>query len=182
MKKLLIALSLIFTATTANAADFIHDTTDRGIELIIIDGKILKGDGDKFVNLLNKYPKTKAIVLNSIGGLVYEGMYIADTVRDRGLNTFVLNENVCFSICAPIFFSGKNKFIQEHAYLGVHAAHDIRDNSISPEVNALIAWYFGALGYDIRLVELWISAKPDKLNYITAQINEELNLGIQSID
>jgi len=182
MKKLLLALSLLLTATTANAADFIHDVTDTDNEFIIIRGEIGVGDAQKFQDLISKHPKTKSVVLNSNGGLVYEGMIIAAEVHDRELMTFIFNGDVCFSICAPIFFSGKEKFIQQEAYLGVHPARSTQTKLVSIDANALIAWYFGTLGYDLGLVELWISAKPDKLNFITAQINLELNLGIKSID
>ena len=182
MKKLLLALSLFVATTTANAAEFIHETTDIGNEYIIIRGEIVTGDGEKFTNLISKYPKTKSIVLNSNGGIVYEGIVIAAEVHDRRMMTFIFNGDVCFSICAPIFFSGKERFIQQDAYLGVHPAKSSKTNQVSVDANALIAWYFGTLGYDLGLVELWISADPDKLNYITAQINRDLNLGIQTID
>ena len=109
-------------------------------------------------------------------------MVIAGIVNEERLDTFILNNKVCFSICAPIFFSGSRKFIQKDAMLGVHPAHEGTSDKKSAEGNALVAWYFGRLGYDIGLVELWISADSKSLNYITADINQKLGLGITSID
>jgi hypothetical protein len=182
MKKLLTALSLLLSANLANAAQISADITEQGNQYITIQGQILEGDSKTFQKILKENPRVKAVVLDSQGGLVYEGMVIAGIVNLERLDTFVLNNHVCFSICAAIFFSGNKKFIQKDATLGVHPAHDVKTMEKSAEVNAFIAWYFGRLGYDIGLVELWVSADPKSLNFITAEINQKFNLGIISID
>lgn len=182
MKKLLAALSLLLSVNLANAAQMSVGITEQGNQFITVQGQILKGDAETFQKLVIENPRVKAVILDSQGGLVYEGMVIAGIVHAQRLDTFVLNDHVCFSICAAVFFSGNNKFIQKDATLGVHPAHDIKTMEKSAEVNAYIAWYFGRLGYDIGLVELWISVDPKSLNFITAEINQKLNLGIISID
>ena len=182
MKRLIAALSLLLTANLAQAAQISVGITEQGNQYIAIQGQILEGDSKVFMKLLTENPRVKAIVLDSQGGFVYEGMVIAGIVHAERLDTFVLNNHVCFSICAPIFFSGNRKFIQKDATLGVHPAHDGKTMEKSTEVNAFIAWYFGRLGYDIGLVELWVSADPKSLNFITAEINQKFSLGIISID
>ena len=181
MKKLLAALSILLSTTMSQAAEIKHGVSNN-IEYIIIEGQIGDSDSKIFAEIFDKNPRTKAIFLNSNGGLVYEGMVIAGIVNHEKLDTFILNGKVCFSICAPIFFSGNRKFIQKEAMLGVHPAHENNSDQKSAEGNALIAWYFGRLGYDLGLVELWISADTKSLNYITADINQKLGLGIISID
>lgn len=183
MKNLIAALSFLFLSSSlSNAAEITHHSTDNGNEYIVIQGEISEGDAKNFYTLLRQNRHVETVVLNSNGGLVSEGMILSAIVREEKLDTIILNNNVCFSICAPIFFSGAKKYIQKDAMLGVHPAHDAASTQKSPEANALIAWYFGSLGYDIGLVELWISADTKSLNYITAEINQKLNLGIISID
>ncbi len=182
MKNLIAGLSLLLSASLAQAAQISVGVTEQGNQYIFIQGEILKNDSKTFQKLLAENPRVRSVILNSNGGMVYEGMIIAGITQKERLDTFVMNNHVCFSICAPIFFSGHKKFIQKDATLGVHPAHDIQTFQKSTEVNAFIAWYFGRLGYDIGLVELWISADPKSLNYITAEINQRLNLGIISID
>ena len=182
MKMIITALSLLLLASTADAASITHGTASNGNEFIIINGEIVVGDFEKFVTVVKEHPNANALILNSNGGSVGEGMTIAQVVKFRGISTFVLNNNRCYSICAPIFFSGAKKFIQKGAMLGVHSAHDGVTGLRSDKTNSLITWYFGSLGYDIGLAEMWIDAEPDKMNFITVEINKKLNLGIVSID
>lgn len=182
MKTIISALSLLLFASTADAASITYDVTSKGNEFLTIEGEISEGDFDKFISLVRQYPNARSLVLNSNGGLVGEGMTIAEIVKFRGMSTFVLNDQACFSICAPIFFSGAKKFIQKDAMLGVHSAKDAKTGIRADKTNALITWYFGSLGYDMGLAEMWIDAEPDNMNFITAAINKKLNLGIVSLD
>lgn len=182
MKTIISALSLLLLASTADAATFTHGTTEKGNEYITLDGEIGTGDFEKFIKVIKQYPNANALVLNSNGGIVGEGMTIAEIVKFRKMATFVLNGSECYSICAPIFFSGVKKFIQKDAMLGVHSARDGDTGLRADKTNALITWYFGSLGYDMGLAEMWIDAEPDNMNFITAEINKKLNLGIVSID
>jgi hypothetical protein len=181
MKTIIAAFSLLLLASTSQAAEITHNITDKGNRYISIDGEIAAGDFEKFVSIVRANPDTKALVLDSNGGAVGEGMSIATMTKLQGMTTFVLNKHICFSICAPIFFSGNKKFVERGAILGVHSAHD--GNGLrADKTNALITWYFGSLGYDIGLAEMWIDAEPDKMNFITFEINKKLNLGIVSLD
>ena len=179
MKKIL-ALLLSLYAFPASAAVIISGTTDAGNEFIVIDGPIVDGDYNNFVKVFSQHPKAALVVLNSNGGVVYDGIKIGMLIRQSDLNTMIVNDGVCFSICAAIFFSGKQKFIQERSNLGVHSASDATGKR-AEDINAMIGWYFGMLGYDLGLVQLWFSANPDSINSITAQINEDLKLGIISV-
>jgi hypothetical protein len=80
-----------------------------------------------------------------------------------------------------MFLSGSKKLIHKDGYLGVHTAFNGKTNERDDKINSYIAWYFGRIGYDAGLVTMWLESEPSSVNFITAQINTKLNLGIESL-
>ncbi len=60
----------------------------------------------------------KTIVLASPGGSVWEGLTMAGTISDKGLQTYVPEGTVCASACSFMFFAGENRI--SDGKLGVH--------------------------------------------------------------
>ena len=60
----------------------------------------------------------KTLVLASPGGSVWEGLTMAGTISDKGLQTYVPEGTVCASACSFMFFAGENRI--SDGKLGVH--------------------------------------------------------------
>ncbi|MDB4596492.1 hypothetical protein OAH82_02695 [Amylibacter sp.] len=58
------------------------------------------------------------LVLESPGGIVLEGVLIAETVFDRKIKTYIRKDQYCASACSFIFLSGKTRY--SLGKLGVH--------------------------------------------------------------
>ena len=93
------------------------------------------GDGDafQFKRALRKND-IDLIVLSTPGGLVSEGLLIADSIHDLGLNTYIpergiTDEGNCASACAFIFFSGHERKVD--GQLGVHQFYSLKEKQTS---------------------------------------------------
>ncbi len=57
-------------------------------------------------------------VLDSPGGDLYESLYMAAVIHDRGIQTYIPAEGYCESACANLFFAGASRL--SNGALGVH--------------------------------------------------------------
>ena len=181
LRAISLSLFLMFVSHKATAATFIVTEIPNG-SIIKIDGPIEEHDYDKFAYYLVMTPNIRTVILNSNGGLVVEGIRIGQLIHDRKLNTVIDKNEVCLSICSLIFLSGDGKYIYKTSALGVHTASNPKTKQRDDKANAMIAWYFGSLGYSPGIVEKWIFSEPDAINFITYKDNVEFNLGITSLD
>ncbi|MCC9625677.1 hypothetical protein LPB41_28720 [Thalassospira sp. MA62] len=85
---------------------------------IHISGIFTLGMSERLAALLDQHPTVTGIVLNSEGGHIYEGRGVAYLIRDRGLDTYVLDR--CNSACTTAFMGGKQRFLGPDAVLGFH--------------------------------------------------------------
>lgn len=83
-----------------------------------LNGEIAPGSALAFRRALSANPKIDTVVLNSDGGLVDDGLLIADDVHQRKLATFIADGERCYSACAYIFFAGAERLAKGE--LGVH--------------------------------------------------------------
>lgn len=87
-------------------------------DTVILDGEIETGDGRAFEQVLATYPRVRFLVLNSPGGVVEDGLEIAEAVFARGVATIVPSWAGCYSACAFIFLGGVERHVAGE--LGVH--------------------------------------------------------------
>ena len=76
--------------------------------------------------MLLKYPEVKGIVLDSRGGVLYEGRALAELIRERKLNTYSLKK--CSSSCVIAFVSGEKRYMGVNSKLGFHQPHHDLDS------------------------------------------------------
>jgi hypothetical protein len=72
---------------------------------ISVEGPIVKGDGEKFRDLLGSIGHA-TVCLNSPGGAYYGGLNIATLILERELRTKVEDGSLCYSACAIMFMAG----------------------------------------------------------------------------
>lgn len=81
-------------------------------------GDIVSETPLQFLRALRARPNAKVLVLHSAGGLVDPGLVMAHEVRERRLDTVILDGGRCFSACAFIFLAGADRLLAGE--LGVH--------------------------------------------------------------
>ena len=104
-----------------------HDV--RFGQVLVLQGSIGKGDGERFKSLLESLSGElpKHVLLHSPGGLVGEALSIGETLRSHNLNTAVGAEHSCNSACTLILFAGVERNISREAWIGVHQSIFLRD-------------------------------------------------------
>lgn len=80
-------------------------------------GEIVLDDYFNLREIIRKY-EIDTLILDSPGGDLYEGLYMAAVLHDRGINTYIPTEAYCESSCANVFFAGHSRVASGH--LGVH--------------------------------------------------------------
>ena len=121
----------LFAATVAavslrsamvNAAEFTR-FDDHGL---VISGDIVKGDALRFateigIGLVHPGQAYGLVLLNSDGGLVAEGVRLAEMIHLYGLKTGIARGDKCASICALLFAAGTERWMSGGGALGVHS-------------------------------------------------------------
>lgn len=177
MKKTLYAIVFIlyFLITPTKAADI---NSYNGV--IFINGQITHGDYQYFLNTIENN-HIKLVILSSPGGVAYEGIKIAELVRNRRMDTAVLENFSCYSICAIIWASGINKYATlPYSDIGFHAIYDSRTYSEKGSANAILGAMLADFGYSREAIYFMTDATPRNLNRLT--IREAYNYGISYIE
>lgn len=130
MKTSFISALLISVSLTASckAAKFDYYYNGEGNAVITLEGEIVEGDRERFrdvvkgLNRNNRY--VSGLRLNTGGGNLKEGFGIAADVMATKIDTMVYRNSMCASACFLIFAAGNQKWIDDGARIGVHAAAD----------------------------------------------------------
>ena len=129
MKKLLItAATILALSVPSHAATVGSYINKEGKGVITLDGSIEEGDSKKVGNEIGKHNKAGrwviAIRLNSLGGLMSEGIQIGEGIKEAHIATVVPNGAICASACFIIFAGGSEKYASGKSSIGVHGAAD----------------------------------------------------------
>jgi Clp protease len=135
-KTTFVAAALCAIAPLSNASTYGSKVFPNGFG-ITIEGKLEKGDGQKFVayytRLAAKLRKPlTSITLNSPGGNIADAWKIGTIIQTTGATTQVRG-GTCASACFLIWAAGKRRLADPLSLLGVHTVVDLtRDRT--PEV------------------------------------------------
>lgn len=88
--------------------------------VISLTGPLSEGTADRFVAILNAHPNARRVNLSSIGGRLAEAQAIADEIKKRKLDTFVVDE--CNSACTDVLLAGVRRAAAVDARIGFHQA------------------------------------------------------------
>jgi len=120
---LLLLLSMVLPIT-CSALEIQRVATCSGT-VLRLRGDIRLGD---FSQLKSQFRGKEAIIgfdLSSEGGVLEEGLRIADFTRRKKLTVYVTGE--CNSVCADIFFAASKRYFGAEAKIGVHSISNDRD-------------------------------------------------------
>jgi hypothetical protein len=110
----------------AEAAEIERHATGPASVAISVDGEIVEGDGKAFESVISRTEaqgySVSVVLLNSIGGSLFEGIDIARTIRKAAIKTVVASAETCASVCFFAFAAGSTRTVYSGARVGVHAA------------------------------------------------------------
>ena len=98
--------------------------------LIHLRGPFEIGITNKVSELIDRYPQITGIILDSVGGQIYEGRGLARLIRENKLHTFSLDG--CLSSCTTAFVAGITRSLGPSARLGFH---QYKTYSLIPSIN-----------------------------------------------
>ena len=157
--------------------DYQVELTDHG-DLIHLKGGLGFGIAKEVKQLVSKNPNVKGIILDSIGGSVYEGREISKIILINGLDTYTLKG--CYSACGTAFISGNKRFLAKGANLAFHQ-YKLEAQSFDPYVDVLAEQkkdlrIYKRQGISQEFIDRLFKANKDDLWYPT--IKEMLNAGV----
>jgi|tagenome__1003787_1003787.scaffolds.fasta_scaffold20977486_4 hypothetical protein len=107
------ATAVFFASSCAESATVRSIASGRpGLSVILIEGRLDGGETLSLEALVSKLPlsTTIAVVLNSPGGALFEGMKLGRFFHQARIPTFVLGYGgVCASACAIAFLGGRDR-------------------------------------------------------------------------
>lgn len=86
--------------------------------LLYLQGPLSFGVSGEVKQVIQKNSNIEGIILDSVGGRLYEGRELSKLITFHRLNTYSLNG--CYSACTTVFISGENRFLGVGANLGFH--------------------------------------------------------------
>lgn len=173
-----LCITTLTAVGTANAADITRKTGSDGTEIITVGGPLLDGDFARFKQVASSIEKA-TLLLDSLGGLVREGLQIGSMVRAKGFSTSVPKGATCASACGFIWLAGQKKSVADDARVGFHAAYlPDEDQTVSSIGNALVGAYLAKLGYEDLVVIYVTEAAPREMRWLTAKDANFLGLKV----
>ncbi|MGI3900151.1 MAG: ATP-dependent Clp protease proteolytic subunit [Janthinobacterium lividum] len=151
---------------------FTVDTPD-GRLLLVAEGEIKEGDDKRlhdFVAALPIRSKLFAVGLDSPGGNLREGVYLAKSIRSTGLPTIVSSRGMCASACFLMFAAGSTRMAAVNARIGVHSASsDGGDDAPAQAVTTLMARQAAEFGVPAAIIGKMVTTPPDEVTWLTRQ-------------
>ncbi len=152
-----LALALIVAASPAAAMQAFDINSG-----VVLQGRIESGDEAAIL------PKLRGVVeLNSPGGSVAAALAIAETVRKRGLTTYVPPEGRCYSACTLIWFAGARRIAHSTSYIGIHRA-SAETEAFADVVSRALAARLLAWGTPRAIVDAMLATPNSSLRAVRA--------------
>ncbi|NOZ66233.1 MAG: hypothetical protein GXP00_07030 [Alphaproteobacteria bacterium] len=95
----------------------------KDTSLIHLTGPFGFGISEDVNDMIEEYPSTKGIILDSIGGWIYEGRELSKVIIKHKLKTYSLAG--CYSACGTAFIAGSKRYLGTGANLGFHKYKNI---------------------------------------------------------
>jgi len=114
--------------------DYTIDLVDDESRIHLIGG-MKYGVTEEIQELLINNDKITGIIIDSYGGLIYEGYKLAEIIEKYNLNTYSIIE--CSSAATIAFIAGKERYINFETKMGFHNPFSIIDIRKDYDLNAL---------------------------------------------
>ncbi len=174
--------SLAVAPQPARAMHFFTVNTNDGRLLLVAEGEIKEGDDKRlhdFVAALPAQAKLFAVGLDSPGGNLREGVYLANSIHSTGLPTIVSSRGMCASACFLMFAAGSTRMASINARIGVHSASsDGEDNGPAQAVTTLMARQAAEFGVPSSIIGKMVTTPPGDITWLNRQDLAAMNTTI----
>jgi hypothetical protein len=125
-------------------------------------------DGD-FSRLKSHFRGKEAIIgfdLSSEGGILEEGLRIADLTRRKRLTIYIADQ--CNSVCADVFFAAAKRYLAPDSRIGVHAVSNFRDveDPASKLLTVKLARLWAEQGIPNSVIGKMVTTRPETITYL----------------
>ena len=178
-----LTLLVMLTALPVNSATITTTKVHEDLTVISITGPLEAGDGRTFM-LLPITTRHAIVNLNSPGGLVDDGLIIAEQIFSSGFDTYVSNTSECLSMCGIVWLSGGQRYLSEDGRVGFHGAYVENERgsySVSGPGNARIGAFLGKIKLSQTAITFITNAKPDELSFVGFEDAKFLGLDPHSL-
>jgi hypothetical protein len=153
----------------AAAATLTATVSKENKTIVSVIGEITTGDSDKLKEIIRSANESGRLVsgirFNSPGGILLEGVKLADLIRYAKTATVVANGNTCASACFIAFAAGSQKFVSYTATVGVHGASD-KFGQESGDATVSMARIVKELGVPEGIIGKMVVARPDEIVWL----------------
>lgn len=163
----------VLISNFANAADFVVAAKDERL-LIGLNGSIVKGDAEKFEQLLKTSSTTISteLFVSSRGGDVAEAMKIGAILRDKNISVTVPPSGKCYSSCVFVLAAGNLKTVDGE--VGIHRPYIVDVNASSsaianeyPKILKAVKDFLEENGVTPSLADDMFSISPENIKILT---------------
>jgi|LauGreDrversion4_2_1035121.scaffolds.fasta_scaffold84423_4 hypothetical protein len=174
MKKLIIAAVIAVTPVAVSAATLNEFRFDSGDYAINFDGDFTPGTARAFTSKIEAMrsagKRVTAVFLNSPGGLINEGVMVANAIGNYNIRTFVLPNEYCASACFLVFAAGNIKAADVNAHIGVHSASNGQGvaNEYSKDATRTMARAAAKWGVSPDIVDRIENTPPNDMAWLSS--------------
>jgi hypothetical protein len=171
LRALIVLVAAISTGKSASAMLFaVSAESPFAVEaqypITLNDAERLK----KLIEVRNAHGfPVQQLILNSPGGLLGEGIKLAEIVRSYNITTAVDSRGPCASACFLVFTAGSRKLYTSDAKVGIHSASDQNgaDSNAARAATTTMARVAGELGVPSALVGKIVTTLPSDLTWLS---------------
>jgi len=161
---LCLALS-VAPPVTCTALEIRRVQTCTGI-VLRLRGTINNGDLSR---LKSHFKGTDAVIgfdLSSNGGILEEGLRIADFTRHKKLTVYIADE--CDSVCVDVFFAAGRRYFGADSKIGVHAISNYQDieDAGSKLLTIRLARLWAERGVPNSAIGKMVTTQPKAITYL----------------
>jgi hypothetical protein len=164
VRVLCLSLAIILSGT-CSALEIRRVAACSGV-VLRLRGDFRDGDYARFKSYFRKKDAVIGLDLSSDGGVLEEGMQIANLARQKKLSIYVAEE--CNSVCAFVFFAAAKRYLARHSRIGVHSVSNSRDieDLSSMRLILKLARLSAKLGVPESAIGKLVTTRPSNITYL----------------
>ncbi len=166
MLKFILTLVTVFASLQINALEYFTNEKYPGV--LLVQGKFELPDADEFSRQVLQNDIVM-VMLDSVGGNLVTSIEIGYFIREKGLNTLVPTNGVCYSACTYAFMGGVERSIDDNAPFAMHRPYF--DEEMDGKYNV---GYDAGIVTSVMVVTYLIEMGLDPLTASLHLINKEL--------
>jgi hypothetical protein len=164
LRALCLFLAMILSGT-CSALEIRRVAVCSGV-VLRLRGDFRDGDYSRFKSHFRKKDAVIGLDLSSDGGVLEEGVQIANLARQKELSVYVADE--CNSVCALVFFAAAKRYIAQDSRIGVHSVSNSRDieDLSSMRLTLKLARLSAKLGAPESAIGKLVTTRPSNITYL----------------